>query len=51
MSNFDRSLSLRIDACYVELERVQAMPRSARRMIRLLVLRCKLAVLLRRIPV
>lgn len=47
---FDRRLSLAIDACYAELERLKALPNTPRKIARLIMLRCKLNILLRRVP-
>lgn len=48
---FDRHLSLAIDACYVELERIRLDRNTARRLVRRVLWRCGLGRLLRRIPV
>ena len=48
---FDYKLSLLIDACYVELEHIQALPNTPRKVVRLILLRCKLAKLERKILV
>lgn len=47
---FDYALSLAIDACHVEIERIQADPNRIRRRVLLIVWRCRLARLLRKIP-
>jgi len=51
MRPFDRCLSLRIDACYVEIERILSTKPTVRRAIRLALVRWKLRRLLRRMPV
>jgi hypothetical protein len=48
--HFDYRLSLAIDACHVEIEHIEALPRTPRRFVRLLLWRCRLARLLRKIP-
>ena len=41
MRTFDRRLSLAIDACYVELDRIQADRNTIRRLVRLVLWRCR----------
>jgi hypothetical protein len=47
---FDRRLSLRIDALHVELERLKEQPNTPRKIAKLILLRCKLRIMERRIP-
>jgi hypothetical protein len=47
---FDYALSLAIDACHVELERIYSMKNTPRRFARLILWRCRLWALERRIP-
>ena len=47
---FDYRLSLRIDACHAELDRLQAMRNTPRKIARLIIVRCRLWALERRVP-
>jgi hypothetical protein len=50
MPTFDRCLSLRVDAIHAELERIQDMRNTPRKIVKLLWLRLRLRRLTRRIP-
>lgn len=48
---FDARLSLAIDACYVQLEHIQAMRNTPRKIAKLILWRCRLGRLLRAVTV
>lgn len=47
---FNLRLSLSIDAVHTELERLKSLPNTPRKIAKLILLRCKLNLLERRIP-